>query len=597
MTEQSQQLDPILTSVLSNRIDGIVREMSNTLMRTARSAVINSARDFSCCIVTGDNQLLAVAEGLPIHIFGTDLQTRVMTEYHPDMAEGDCYLHNDPYTGNTHAADHAFMVPVFFEGEHLFTAVAKAHQADCGNSIPTTYMAAAKDVYEEGSMIFPATRIQRGYEMVGDIVRMMEKRIRVPSQWYGDFIAGISSARVAEKRLKEMCEKYGKSTIKQFIQTWLDYSEQRMTNAIRALPKATLVNHGRHDSTPFLPDGIPLIVKVEVIPEEGRIEIDLRDGPDNVDCGYNQSQATATAAVMAGLFNSIEGDIPKNAGAFRRVQVLMREGCVTGIPKFPHSCSVATTNVSDRMVNLTGAAFAQLGDGFGLAEGGLGPGIGMAVVGGEDPRYGNAPFVNQIHLCTNGGGASPTADGWVTFGIPVVAGLMNRDSVEVDELKHPFEIKQLALMTGSGGAGKFRGAPGAILEFGIKGESMSVIYPGDGQETPPRGVRGGGDGQLAERWLVKADGERVKLENAAHVVMGAADTVIGIDCSGGGYGSPLEREPQRVLHDVLERYETRERAADIYGVIFTGDAANETLAVDIPATSARRADLKGVQRA
>ena len=123
-----------------------------------------------------------------------------MCEAHRDLAEGDCYLHNDPYSGNTHAADHAFLDPVFFEGEHMFTAVSKAHQADCGNSLPTTYMAVAKDVYEEGALIFSATRIQRNYEMVGDVVRLMQKRIRVPSQWSGDFLAGISSARVAERR-------------------------------------------------------------------------------------------------------------------------------------------------------------------------------------------------------------------------------------------------------------------------------------------------------------------------------------------------------------------------------------------------------------
>ena len=202
-------LDPVLTAVLANRVDGIVREMTNTLLRTARSAVINCARDFSCAIVTGNNELFACAEGLPIHLFGSDKQTCFMCEVHPDLAEGDCYLHNDPYSGNTHAADHAFLVPVFFEGEHLFTAVSKAHQADCGNSLPTTYMAAARDVYEEGALIFPATRVQRNFEMVGDIVRLMQKRIRVPSQWYGDFLAGIGSARIAERRLKELCAKMG----------------------------------------------------------------------------------------------------------------------------------------------------------------------------------------------------------------------------------------------------------------------------------------------------------------------------------------------------------------------------------------------------
>jgi len=275
-------------------------------------------------------------------------------------------------------------------------------------------MAVAKDVYEEGALIFPAVRIQRNYEHVGDLVRMMERRIRVSSQWYGDYLAGIGAARVAERRLKEMCGRYGRATVKAFINQWLDYSEQRMANAVRRLPRATLVNEGHHGSTPFLPDGIPLRVKVSVDPTAGMIDIDLRNNVDNLLCGYNQSEATATSAVLAGLFNSLESDLPKNAGSFRRVRVHLREGCVTGIPRFPHSCSVATTNVSDRMVNLTGAAFAQLGDGHGLAEGAVGPGIGMAVVSGADPRHGGAPFVNQLHLCTNGGPASPREDGWVT---------------------------------------------------------------------------------------------------------------------------------------------------------------------------------------
>ena len=71
---QSDVLDPVVMTVIANRLDGIVREMTNTLLRAARSAVISSARDFSCCILTGDNQLLASAEGLPVHIFGAHLQ-------------------------------------------------------------------------------------------------------------------------------------------------------------------------------------------------------------------------------------------------------------------------------------------------------------------------------------------------------------------------------------------------------------------------------------------------------------------------------------------------------------------------------------------
>jgi N-methylhydantoinase B len=198
-------LDPVVMTVIANRLDGIVREMTNTLLRAARSAVISSARDFSCCILTGDNQLLASAEGLPVHIFGAHLQGENVSRYHAgDIREGDAYLDNDPYGGNTHPADHTFLVPVFIDGEHLFTTVAKCHMADIGNSIPSSYFAKALDVYEEGALVFPGVRIQRDYKNEPDVIRMCRARIRVPDQWYGDALAALGSARIAERRLKEL---------------------------------------------------------------------------------------------------------------------------------------------------------------------------------------------------------------------------------------------------------------------------------------------------------------------------------------------------------------------------------------------------------
>ena len=146
MTEASERaLDPVLLAVIANRLDAICREMTNTLLRSGRSAVLNMARDFSCSIITSEHELLASAEGLPVHVIGTELLSGAMADLHPDFAEGDAFLHNDPYLGNTHSADHSILVPVFFAGEHVFTTCAKAHQADCGNSLPTTYMACARN--------------------------------------------------------------------------------------------------------------------------------------------------------------------------------------------------------------------------------------------------------------------------------------------------------------------------------------------------------------------------------------------------------------------------------------------------------------------
>jgi N-methylhydantoinase B len=360
-----------LMAVLANRFDTIVREMSNTLLRAARSAVINMGRDFSCAICTADNRLLSTAEGLPVHIFGMHLQTAAMCALHPDLAEGDAFLHNDPYLGNSHPADHTILVPVFAEGAHMFTVCAKAHQADIGNSLPTTYHAAARDIYEEGALIFPCVRVQRDGRDIGDPIRMCRARIRVPEQWYGDYLAAVGAARIGERRLKELVARYGRDTLARFVEEWFDYAERRMTAAIRRLPAGRLRRDGRHDPMPpQLPDGIPLSVSVEIDPRAGRITVDLTDNPDCVDCGLNQSRATATNNACNGVFNCVEHDIPHNAGSLRRIDVRLRENCVAGIPRHPHSCSMATTNVAHWLVNLTQSAFAGLGDGYGLAEGG-----------------------------------------------------------------------------------------------------------------------------------------------------------------------------------------------------------------------------------
>jgi N-methylhydantoinase B len=585
-------VDPVLLAVLSNRLDTIVREMENTLLRTGRSAILNMARDFSCALVTGDNRLLATAEGLPVHVIGMEYLAQAMTDLHDDIREGDAFLHNDPYLGNTHPADHTILVPVFFEGRHLFTAAAKAHQADCGNALPTTYMPFARDVYAEGSLVFPAVRIQRDYADVDDIIRMCRRRIRVPDQWYGDYLAMVGAARIAETRLKELCDRYGADLVTAFIEEWFDYSERRMDRAIREMPAGTITGHGRHDPLDPLPEGIPLHVKITIEPDEGMVELDLRENIDCVDAGINESRACATNNVMTGLFNSIDPDIPHNAGSFRRVRVLLRENCIVGIPRFPHSCSVATTNVGERLVVTTQRAIADAWEGYGLAEGACGIGPAFAVVSGKDTRRGQEPYVNQNFLGSQGGPAGPEHDGWITYGNAVTNGLMFRDSVEIDEQKYPIRVRQIRMRMDSEGAGRRRGAPGAIVEFGPKDAEMNAAYVTDGYHNPPRGTRGGGDAAPSVPFLLRADGAREPLPTIASVPL-AAGELLGHELSGGGgYGDPLEREPERVRDDVLAQFVSFARARDVYGVVFRSDVLDDSLAIDEAATELRRGELR-----
>lgn len=587
-TAQGAGGDPLMLAVLANRFDGIVREMTNTLMRSARSAVICIARDFSCTIVTADNQLLSAAEGVPVHIFGSHLQCESMTRLHSDIEDGDAFLHNDPYLGNTHAADHTILVPVFVEGEHLFTVSAKAHQADIGNGIPTTYHAWAKDVYEEGALVFPCVRIQRRHVLNEDIVRMCKARIRIPDQWHGDFLAMVGAARIGERRLKEVCGKYGVATVKQFVRDWLDYSERRMQAAIRRLPAGRLSYQGAHDPIqPHLPEGVPIKVDINVDPEGEIIEIDLRDNIDCVDNGLNQSESCAISNVLAGVFNCLEHDIPHNSGCFRRLRVLLRDGCVVGRPTFPHSCSASTTNLGPRLANFAQACFSKLGDGYGLAEGGGGSGVGRAVISGQDFRRDGEGYINQLWISLNGGPGGPAADGWVNHSNPNSSGMLYRDSIELDEIKHPITFKRIRILTGSGGAGRFRGAPGTEVVYGPKRDSMHAIISCDAQHFPPRGVHGGEDGIASRSFLVHADGQEEQLPNFVELDVAPGQFLRGIDNSGGGYGDPFTRAPERVLKDVLDRWETLERARSIYGVAFSISTDGE-LVIDPDATARLR---------
>jgi N-methylhydantoinase B len=578
--------DGLALALLNNRFEGVVRAMMNTLLRTARSAILNTARDFSCCILTADDEMLAMAESLPIHVMsGPDLIAGHLKRFHPEFRRGDAFLHNSPYHGNSHAADWCVVIPVLDDDhEHRYTVLAKAHLADCGNAIPTTYSAGARDVYEEGALIFPCVKVQEDYRDNDDIIRMARLRIRVPDLWYGDYLALLGAARIGERRLLELLDELGAEPLARYEREWFDYSERRMIDAIRRLPGGTITTHGRHDPVPGAPDGIPINVTVTVDPEEAIVEVDLRDNLDCQPCGLNLTEATARTAAMMSVFSGLGEVVPPNAGAFRRLRVHLRENCVIGIPRHPTSCSAATTDLSEQTACCVVRALAELGEGAGLADVGRAQPPSMAVISGVDPRPNAGPFVNQLMLATTGGPGAPHADGWLTILGIGAAGFLFRDSVEIDEMKYPIRVLEQRIIPDSEGAGRFRGSPGAYVEFGPTEGELDVVYLSDGTYNPPKGVRGGLGGSAAVQKRRARDGSLSdELGCYARVLLEPGESIISMSCGGGGYGPPAERDPARVAKDVREGWVTQDRARDVYRVSL--DDAGE---VDAHSTEALR---------
>ena len=565
-------------TVLSHRFDGIARKMANVLLRTGRSGVLNRAKDLSCCIVSRNCELVSAAESLPIHVLsGPDLMAKTMHRYHPALRRGDAFLENSPYHGCSHSADHTIVVPVIDEsGNHQFTVMAKAHQADIGNSQPTTYFASAVDVYHEGALIFPSVKVQEGYRMIEDVVRMCEMRIRVPQQWHGDFLAMIGAARVGEQALLDLGVEFGWDLLQEFATEWLDYGEQRMMEVIRALPAGSGSATSTHDPMTGTPaEGLRIKSTVFVEPDEATIRVDLTDNPDCVPSGLNLSEACSRSAAYLGVLNSIGADLPRNGGALRRIKVDLRENCIVGVPVHPTSCSLATTNIADRATAATQKAFAQIGENLGMAEVGAINPPAKGVLSGVDPRTGKR-FINQLFLGSTGGPGTAQGDAWLTYSHVGNGAMAYIESIEMAELHHPILVRERALLPDSEGAGKHCGAPSLRISLEALDTSLTLVYASDGTINRAAGIRGGLAGGAAAQYLIEFDDTRKELPPASQLLMQPGQLIVSIGTGGGGYGPPAQRDPHRVAADVRAGLISKERAASVYRVAVQGGEVDES---------------------
>lgn len=588
-----QKVEPYLMSVLSSRLYSIGLEMTNTLMRTARSQLMSVCHDLSTAICDRNGNVIALAESIPVHCANMGLTVKPCFSHPEGIKQGDLFLNNSPYHGNTHHADYTYIAPVFHKGELMFFAITKGHQADCGNSIPSTYHPTAKDLYEEGAIDWPCIKIQKDYEDVHDIIEIAKARMRVPAMWFGDYLACVGSSRTGEKRLASLCEEYGNEQIKDFCDAYQEYGAKRMMEELKQFPEGHWEYNINADAIEGVIQEITIHIKCDVHPKEGLIEFDMTDNIDSQPCGLNMCEATTLASVVTGVLNRLPADIPCNEGAMSRIKVKMREGCIVGKAKAPFSSSLATTNLADRVISGVQALMNQITDKRGMAEGGAVQCPAVAVVSGADFRKDYEPYVNQIFCGMTGGPAVNGHDGWVTYQYPVTGGAMNWNSTEVLEQQYPFMVVEEEIMPDTVGAGMYDSAPSCKFALTPRKTPVTCAYSCDGIDNPPKGACEGKDGHRSAAWkytLSKGESSRVNLPpfSTEEIVYGEA--IVSESSSGGGYGSPLEREPGKVCHRVREGWITKEFAETVYGVVI--DTSKEQYVVDEKATEALRTSMR-----
>lgn len=586
--------DPLLLAVLSNRMDSIVREMSNIVKKASRSTAITNARDFSCGLLTYDHRLVCVEEAMPVHVTAMDLSTRPITDLFNDIVEGDAFFSNSPYHGGTHHADMTLCVPVYVEGEPLFWVVARSHHADTGAHIPTTMDAHMRTVYEEG-MHIPVVRFQANYKDREDVIRWCRQNIRESDIWYGDYRAQVGACRTAETRLGELAARYGRETLVQFLDAWMDYGRRRAKAAIATLPKGTLSWTTRHDPVPGVADdGVEITVKLTIDPDAGKIVVDLRDNPDCVAGGINLSEACATGAGRIGVFYNLDPSLPHNDGSASCIEVLLRDGCIVGLPTYPAGTSNATMGINDRLINAVQCAFTQLGAPYGLAEGGTEFGANMGVIAGVDDRSGvDRQYINMVFFGLSTGPGLHGHDGWLTYEAPNGGGVLALDQIEIDEMTYPLIVEERKIARDAIGMGEWNGAPAMQGVYRPLSRDMTVAYCSDGDVYPPRGVLGGQDGARALNAKRRPDGQDAPLPAFHMETVRPRERMVFRTVSGGGYGNPHDRVPERVARDVNRGWISPSVAQATYNVSVVLAENGVDYVVDEQATS----DLRSAPQA
>jgi N-methylhydantoinase B len=574
-------VDPITLEVVVEGLIAIVREMRATVIRASYSSVIWELDDFSCAIFDSQAQMVAQSDDHPGHVMPMPWSVRcAMEDFSGDIHPGDVILLNDSYRGGTHLNDVTILYPVF-DGDELFIFPAvRAHWADVGGMVPGSYSGLSTNIYQEGMRI-PPIKLYEGGRLNRAAMTIMMANMRLPDERRGDLDASLGACRVAESRIRKLLARYGKKTVLDCIALNLDRSERRMRERIAALPDG---EHVAEDYLEFFQDGRfdPVLLRLALRVRGDGIEVDFAGSNPQVPGVVNSTLAVAGAGVFVALKATIDPGGPVNQGVFRPIRLLAPEASIVDVR--PDAPAGAHGEVRKRVVSAMLGALGRIvpervsgdlcGTSFPNAIGGVSARRGRGYVYYEAPAGGNGGFA---------GGDGSSAFVNVDFGN--IRSIHNAESLE-NEM--PLVVERSTLRRDSGGEGTTRGGLGLHRELRlVEGEARYSVLA-DRAVVPPFGVAGGGAAAPVHVSVVRTGEEHDfgtpgKVTNHAIV---AGDVVVMRSAGGGGYGDPLERDPERVRADVAAGYVSRERARDGYGVVLDEDGT-----VDADGTAALRSQL------
>jgi N-methylhydantoinase B len=565
----TSEIDQVALTVVDNYLTSCCRDMGVTMMTTAYSPIFNESLDFSCVIFDPNGNMLAQAEFCPSQI-GTIKFTVEWTieELGLDgFDEGDVVLHNDPYRGSGHVPEHMLLKPVFWEGELVAFVANVAHMSEVGAKTPGGLSGDATEIYQEG-LLLPPVKIKRRGEDVDDVWRIILSNHRTPRVTLGDFRAMMGSLDLAERRIHTLISDYGLEFVRSASTELMAIAERRMRAEIEAIPDGTYTFVDAIEDDGIGDRDFPIRLALTIA--GGEVIADFTGSAPQAVGPVNAIYAVTASAVYNAFLHLTDPTIPRNEGCYRPFTVIAPPGTIVNC-SFPAPVAGGNTETSPRITDMVfGALQDAIPDAVAASCGGT---SSPFLFGGIDPRTGE-PYAH-FHFEGVGWGGRQGLDG--NNMIVTINGPCRNTPVEVFETRYPaFRIESYRLVTDSGGPGRFRGGLGGERIFTVTVPDVTVSALLNRMKTEPWGVLGGREGAVGGLWVRRAGTEdwRTFVEEFgtmspskfSGVTLTEGDQVRILMPGGGGYGDPLQRDRDKVRHDVAEGFVSDAAARREYGL-------------------------------
>jgi N-methylhydantoinase B len=395
---------------------------------------------------------------------------------------------------------------------------------------------------------------------------LIKINVRVPDRVWGDLSAQFAAAQVGRRGLEKLMARYGADEVDAYLQELLDYAERMTRDEIKQWPKGTYEFLDHIDNDGFSDTPIPIKVAITVNPD-GTLFVDYTGSSPQVRGALNSTLSFTHSLTYLSVRCVLSKELPNNVGMFRCVKVKAPEASILN-PMMPGPCA-ARALTGYRVFDTMLGALAKIVPGKVPAAGEGGNSV--ICISGLRPN--RKPFIIVDMICGAWGGR-PNKDGLEA--VTNASQNLSNMPVEVMEAEHPVRIEDYAFVPDTCGAGKYRGGVGIRRSYRILADDALLQMRTDRVKFLPYGLAGGEPGG-ASRNVMIVDGVEKELPGKITMRVGEGTIIVHEQAGAGGFGPPLERDPEAVLEDYLDGKITKKFAERHYKVIFSDGKLDQVL--------------------